>query len=57
MTAHVSLLFIAMIPIDCTITNFPYTCKESAMAGLACTKFSGKTKNAKIATKLYVLLT
>ena len=26
MTALVSLLFIAMIPIDCKITNFPYTC-------------------------------
>ena len=26
MTALVSLLFIAMIPTDCKITNFPYTC-------------------------------
>ena len=26
MTALVSLLFIAMIPIDCKITLFPYTC-------------------------------
>ena len=26
MTALGSLLFIAMIPIDCKITNFPYTC-------------------------------
>ena len=26
MTALVSLLFIAMIPIDCKITKFPYTC-------------------------------
>jgi len=26
MTALVSLIFIAMIPIDCKITNFPYTC-------------------------------
>ena len=25
MTALVSLLFITMIPIDCEITNFPYT--------------------------------
>ena len=25
-TALVSLLFITMIPIDCKITNFPYTC-------------------------------
>ena len=26
MTAFVLLLFIAMIPIDCKITNFPFTC-------------------------------
>ena len=26
MIALVSQLFIAMIPIDCKITNFPYTC-------------------------------
>jgi len=26
MTDLVSLLFVAMIPIDCKITNFPYTC-------------------------------
>ena len=26
MTALVSLLFITMIPIDCKITNSPYTC-------------------------------
>ena len=28
MTDLVSLLFIAMIPIDCKITNFPYTCNN-----------------------------
>jgi len=27
MTALVSLLFITMIPIDCKITIFPYTCE------------------------------
>ena len=26
MTALVTLFFIAVIPIDCKITNFPYTC-------------------------------
>ena len=26
MAGLVSLLFIAIIPIDCKITNFPYTC-------------------------------
>ena len=26
MTNLVSVLFIAMIPIDCKITNFPYSC-------------------------------
>ena len=28
MTALVSLLFIAMIPTDCEVTNFPYSCSN-----------------------------
>jgi len=32
MTDLVSQLFIAMIPIDCKITNFPYTCLFTFLA-------------------------
>ena len=40
MTDLVSLLFIAMIPIDFKITNFPYTCYFMNRVGMHVTLFS-----------------